>query len=112
MAERKAQNKYYPPDWDPSKGSINHYVKSKAKKSSGPVGHITKEHPDRDGKTVRFELPFNIWCGVLEEDGSSSGCGKHIAMGVRYNAAKREAGAYHSTKIWEFNFKCHLCMCL
>jgi coiled-coil domain-containing protein 130 len=30
-------------------------------------------------------------------------------MGVRYNAAKREAGAYHSTKIWEFNFKCHLC---
>ncbi|KAL3900332.1 MAG: hypothetical protein SGCHY_001414 [Lobulomycetales sp.] len=30
-------------------------------------------------------------------------------MGVRYNANKREAGAYYSTKIWAFHFKCHLC---
>ena len=48
----------------------------------------------------RFEMPYNIWC---------NGCGKHIGMGVRYNAEKSKAGNYYTTPIWQFRMKCHLC---
>ncbi|OMJ27654.1 Coiled-coil domain-containing protein [Smittium culicis] len=66
MAERKSVNKYYPPDWEPSKGSINKFI-----------GH----HPLRDRAKkldqgiliIRFEMPFNIWCG---------GCDAMIATGT------------------------------
>ncbi|XP_061180506.1 coiled-coil domain-containing protein 130 homolog [Saccostrea echinata] len=93
MAERKSQNKYYPPDWDPSKGSVNKYV---------------GQHPLRDRAkkiaqgilVIRFEMPYNIWCG---------GCNSHIGMGVRYNAEKKKVGNYYSTPIWQFRMKCHLC---
>lgn len=93
MAERRAQSKYYPPDWDPSKGSVNTFV---------------GQHPLRDRARklgegiliVRFELPFNIWCG---------GCNAHIALGVRFNAEKKQIGKYYSTPILSFRMKCHLC---
>ncbi|KAK3805602.1 MAG: CWC16 protein, partial [Benniella sp.] len=93
MADRKAINKYYPPDWDPSKGSINTYV---------------GQHPLRDRARkldqgiliVRFELPYNIWC---------NGCNNPIGMGVRYNAEKKKIGNYYSTPILSFRMKCHLC---
>ncbi|KAI6656910.1 coiled-coil domain-containing protein [Oopsacas minuta] len=93
MAERKAVNKYYPPEWSPSKGSINKFRKS---------------HPLRDRARklhkgimiVRFELPYNIWC---------EGCGSHVAMGVRYNAEKSRTGFYYTTPIYKFRMKCHLC---
>ena len=29
--------------------------------------------------------------------------------GVRFNAEKKQAGNYFSTKIWQFTMKCHLC---
>ncbi|TPX31928.1 hypothetical protein SmJEL517_g04838 [Synchytrium microbalum] len=93
MADRRAQNKYYPPDWDPSKGSINTFV---------------GQHPLRDRARkldqgiliIRFELPYNIWC---------EGCKNHIGMGVRYNAEKKKVGMYYTTPIWSFRMKCHLC---
>lgn len=93
MADRKAVNKYYPPDWEPSKGSINRHKKS---------------HPLRDRARkldqgiliVRFEMPFNIWC--LK-------CDNHIGMGVRYNAEKSKVGQYYSSPIYKFRMKCHLC---
>jgi len=93
MAERKATNKYYPPDWDPSKGSINKYV---------------GQHPYRDRARkldqgiliVRFELPYNILC---------EGCNNYITQGNRYNAEKKKIGMYYSTPIFSFRMKCHLC---
>eukprot|EP00105_Crassostrea_gigas_P023930 XP_011443995.1 PREDICTED: coiled-coil domain-containing protein 130 homolog [Crassostrea gigas] len=93
MAERKSQNKYYPPDWDPSKGSVNkhfgqHPLRDRAKKISQGI------------LVIRFEMPYNIWCG---------GCNSHIGMGVRYNAEKKKVGKYYSTPIWQFRMKCHLC---
>jgi coiled-coil domain-containing protein 130 len=45
-------------------------------------------------------MPFNIWC---------EGCKAHIGKGVRYNAEKKAAGSYFSTKIFNFRMKCHLC---
>uniref|UniRef100_A0A6G1S5J5 Coiled-coil domain-containing protein 130 n=1 Tax=Aceria tosichella TaxID=561515 RepID=A0A6G1S5J5_9ACAR len=93
MADRKAINKYYPPDWDPSKGSVNKYQKS---------------HPLRDRArkidqgilVVRFEMPFNVWC--LK-------CNNHVGMGVRYNAEKSKVGNYYTTPVYQFKMKCHLC---
>lgn len=93
MAERKSVNKYYPPDWDPSKGSINKYVgqhplRDRAKKLSQGI------------LVIRFELPYNIWC---------DGCNSHVGMGVRYNAEKTKVGNYYTTPIYKFRMKCHLC---
>jgi len=93
MAERKATNKYYPPEWDPSKGSINKFV------GQHPLRERAKKL-DQGILVVRFEMPFDIWCG---------GCKIHIAAGVRYNAEKKQAGTYFSTKIWHFHMRCHLC---
>lgn len=93
MAERKAVNKYYPPDWDPSKGSINAYNKSHPLRSRA-------KKIDKGILVVRFGMPFNIWC---------SGCENHIGMGVRYNAEKSKVGSYYTSPIYQFDMKCHLC---
>lgn len=93
MAERKAVNRYYPPGWDPSKGSINKYVGS----------HPLRERARKLSQgilVIRFEMPYNIWCG---------GCNSHIGMGVRYNAEKKKTGNYYTTPIYTFRMKCHLC---
>lgn len=94
MAERKAVNKYYPPDWDPKKGSLNtyhgqHYLRERARKLKTEGILI-----------VRFEMPFNVWC---------EGCKQHIGKGVRYNAEKKHIGNYFSTKIWQFRMRCRMC---
>jgi len=94
MAERKATNKYYPPEWDPSKGSINTF------RGQHPLRERARKLKSEGILVVRFEMPFNIWCG---------GCKAHIGRGVRYNAEKKQVGMYHSTKILQFRMKCHLC---
>lgn len=106
MAERKAVNKYYPPEWEPSQGSLNHYVRRREKDSIGTVPqHCTKAgigHQDKQSTTkrIRFELPMPIWC---------DGCGRHVAKNVRFNADKRQVGMYHTTPILQFTMKCPSC---
>ena len=123
MAERRAQNKWIPNSFDPKKfKSINDYVKNQQKRNSqgtrqaakrkveeeedveeyGPVIEKTAPASSKSLKTqtVRFELPFNCWC---------LGCGNHIGMGVRYNAEKVHVGYYHSSPLFSFRMKCHLC---
>ncbi|KAK7415255.1 Protein saf4 [Neonectria punicea] len=48
--------------------------------------------------TVRFELPFAVWC---------ASCPKPtvIGQGVRFNAQKRRVGNYLSTPVWAFRFR-------
>ncbi|RDB30969.1 hypothetical protein Hypma_000129 [Hypsizygus marmoreus] len=86
-------NKYYPPDYDPSHGSLNKY------RGKHALGDRARKI-DQGILITRFELPFNIWCGT---------CNNHIGMGVRYNAEKKKIGSYYSTPIFSFRCKCHLC---
>ncbi|KAJ8760598.1 hypothetical protein K2173_015265 [Erythroxylum novogranatense] len=93
LAAARADNFYYPPEWSPKKGGLNkfhgqHALRERARKI------------DQGILIVRFEMPFNIWCG---------GCNSMIAKGVRFNAEKKQVGNYYSTKIWNFTMKSACC---
>ncbi|CAM6094962.1 unnamed protein product [Calypogeia fissa] len=93
LAAARADNFYYPPEWDPSKGSLNkfngqHPLRERAKKI------------DQGILVIRFEMPYHIWCG---------GCQSMIAQGVRFNAEKKQVGNYYTTKIWSFKMKAACC---
>ncbi|KAF8535980.1 CWC16 protein, partial [Trichophaea hybrida] len=51
-------------------------------------------------QTVRFEMPFNIFCQT---------CSGHIAQGVRFNAEKKKVGNYFSTPIFSFRMRHTVC---
>lgn len=93
MGERKGVNKYYPPDYDPSKGGLNKFQGTHALRERARKLHMGI-------LIIRFEMPYNIWC---------EGCENHIGTGVRYNAEKKKVGMYYSTPIYQFRMKCHLC---
>jgi len=90
LAAAKADNFYFPEDFDPSTHrTLNRYHGQ----------HALRERALPDGAlVVRFEVPFSLACGR---------CGEAIAKGVRFNAAKRRAGNYHSTAIWSFTMSHH-----
>ncbi|KAI1424663.1 CWC16 protein [Xylaria sp. FL1777] len=48
--------------------------------------------------TVRFEMPFGVWCGMCPKP-------TLIGQGVRFNAEKKKVGAYHSTPVWSFRMR-------
>ena len=52
--------------------------------------------------TVRFELPFAVWCTKCKPE-------QIIGQGVRFNAEKKKVGNYLSTPIWSFRFKHTAC---
>lgn len=93
LAAARADNFYYPPEWTPKQGSLNkfhgqHALRERARKL------------DQGILIIRFEMPYNIWCG---------GCNSMIAKGVRFNAEKKQVGNYYSTKIWSFTMKAACC---
>eukprot|EP00887_Chlorella_sp_A99_P002693 scaffold6.g2693.t1 len=94
LAAARADGFYYPPGWDPKKGSLN-----KFHGSHGALGDRARKL-DQGILIIRFEMPFNVWC---------AGCGHLIGKGVRFNAEKKQIGAYHSTKIWSFSMRAPCC---
>ncbi|KAI9765438.1 MAG: hypothetical protein M1840_007396 [Geoglossum simile] len=58
---------------------------------------------DKGILTVRFEMPFPIWCVT---------CQPHpliIGQGVRFNAEKKRIGNYYTTPIYSFRMKHSVC---
>jgi coiled-coil domain-containing protein 130 len=90
LAAAKADNFYFPEDFDPQRHrTLNRYHGQ----------HALRDRARADGAlVVRFEVPFPLSC---------SRCGEAIGKGVRFNAEKREAGSYHSTKVWRFEMQHH-----
>lgn len=52
--------------------------------------------------TVRFEMPYPIWCASCPQP-------TIIGQGVRFNAEKRKVGRYYTTPIWSFRFRHAAC---
>ncbi|KAI1265361.1 DUF572-domain-containing protein [Xylariaceae sp. FL1019] len=48
--------------------------------------------------TVRFEMPFAVWCATCPKP-------TIIGQGVRFNAEKKKVGNYFSTPIWSFRIR-------
>lgn len=83
MSERKVLNKYYPPDYDPSK-----------------VPRVKRKNKQND---VRIMAPFNLRCNT---------CGNYIANATKFNAKKEtvEDETYNNLMIFRFYIKCPRCM--
>ncbi|XP_063709877.1 splicing factor YJU2 [Culicoides brevitarsis] len=84
MSERKVLNKYYPPDFDPSKI---------------PRAKLPKNRQ----YTVRLMAPFNMRCVT---------CGEYIYKGKKFNARKEdvENETYLGIRIYRFYIKCTRCL--
>ncbi|XP_033101909.1 splicing factor YJU2-like isoform X2 [Anneissia japonica] len=84
MSERKVLNKYYPPDFDPSK--------------------IPKVHAPKNKKfIVRLMAPCNMRCKT---------CGEYIYQGKKFNARKEDVldMNYLGLRIYRFYIKCPKCV--
>lgn len=84
MSERKVLNKYYPPDFDPSK-----------------IPRM--KLPKNRQYTVRLMAPFNMRCVT---------CGEYIYKGKKFNARKEdvENQDYLGIRIYRFYIKCTRCL--
>ncbi|ORY21858.1 CWC16 protein [Naematelia encephala] len=84
MSERKVLNKYFPPDFDPSK----------IKRRKG----INKDAQ----MVIRLMAPFSMQC---------TKCGEYIYKGKKFNARKETAVGeeYYGIKIFRFYVKCPTC---
>jgi coiled-coil domain-containing protein 130 len=87
-------NKYYAPEHDDDKRTLNQLAGKKH-----PLGARGRKY--KEGViVVRFELPFDVYC---------AGCERRFAEGTRYNAQKSKSGDYLSIPIWNFRLKCSHC---
>ncbi|KAI5300917.1 hypothetical protein KEM56_002105 [Ascosphaera pollenicola] len=72
-----------------------------------PLGSRARNLHSTGELTVRFEMPFNIWClNCAPEKGDKRVI---ICQGVRFNAHKKKVGNYYSTPIWAFRMKHSIC---
>ena len=86
MGERKVLNKYFPPDFDPSKIPR------------------TKKADINPNFVVRMMLPMTVRCNT---------CGEYMYKGKKFNSRKENVdgadGEYLGIQIFRFYFKCSSC---
>ncbi|KAM6481132.1 CWC16 protein [Trichoderma sp. SZMC 28011] len=63
-----------------------------------PLGNRASKLASHGILTVRFEMPFPIWCAHCPKP-------TIIGQGVRFNAEKKRVGNYFSTPVWSFRFR-------
>ncbi|KAI8846620.1 hypothetical protein BC829DRAFT_262909 [Chytridium lagenaria] len=83
MSERKVLNKYFPPDFDPSKIP-------------------RRKMPKDEQHKVRLMTPFSMRCDA---------CGEYIYKGKKFNARKErvEGETYLGIQIFRFYIRCTRC---
>jgi coiled-coil domain-containing protein 130 len=67
-----------------------------------PLGQRARKLATEGALTVRFEMPFRIWCENCKPESI-------IDQGVRFNAEKKRVGKYYSSTIWAFRMKHTAC---
>ncbi|CAJ2505242.1 Uu.00g126360.m01.CDS01 [Anthostomella pinea] len=88
--------RYVPPDVE---GTITSGNKLHKKHALGARASKLSSH---GALTVRFEMPFAIWCATCPKP-------TIIGQGVRFNASKTRTGSYHSTPIYSFRMRHPAC---
>ncbi|KAM7224106.1 DUF572 domain containing protein [Rhypophila decipiens] len=87
--------RYVPPDQE---GVIS----GNALNKKHPLGARASKLASQGILTVRFEMPFAVWC-------SHCPAPTIIGQGVRFNAEKKRVGYYHSSPIFSFRIKHNVC---
>eukprot|EP00397_Hematodinium_sp_SG-2012_P027258 GEMP01028630.1.p1 GENE.GEMP01028630.1~~GEMP01028630.1.p1 ORF type:complete len:294 (+),score=60.55 GEMP01028630.1:162-1043(+) len=90
-----ADSFYYPPEWTPKQGTLDKFQRKKGFEHA--LGKSRTKNLHKGVLVIRFEIPFKVQC---------LNCENFIGIGTRFDADKKCVGEYHSTKIWEFSFKC------
>ncbi|KAF1999240.1 hypothetical protein P154DRAFT_554881 [Amniculicola lignicola CBS 123094] len=70
--------------------------------TSPPTFNTPSNRKTTHPPTVRFELPFPVWCLHCKPESI-------IGQGVRFNATKNAVGKYFTTTIWSFGMRHSAC---
>lgn len=89
--------RYHPP------ASLDAALSTTGKKEGGfnSQGHPLGKRANKISSgilTIRFEMPFAIWCTTCQPE-------QIIGQGVRFNAEKKKVGTYYSSPIYSFRMR-------
>ncbi|KAK2805648.1 hypothetical protein FQN51_009151 [Onygenales sp. PD_10] len=90
--------RYIPPD-------LEGHTTPNTLHSKHPLGSRARHLHTTGELTVRFEMPFAIWCATCAPTSDTA----LIGQGVRFNALKKRVGSYYSTPVYSFRMRHPAC---